>query len=260
MSSRSLTKPQRDRVAQFTAVTGAPTKAAIECLQAANWSVEGGIDHYYSSGYAAAAARTPRVDRAALHQFYLAYKDPDADAVLAEGIIRLCEDLGVDPEDVVLLVLSWHLGAGSMGEYTHDEFEAGMETLGVDSLAKLKAKLPALRAELDAPATFKDVYNYAYLFSREKGQKCVQLETAVAMWELLVPVSRWPRCPEWCAFVQEHHRRAVSRDTWTQLLDFMRNIEDDFSNYDENGAWPYLIDEFVEWVRSREQQRENGET
>jgi DCN1-like protein 1/2 len=252
MSSRSLTKPQRDRVAQFTAITGSSTKAAIECLQLANWSVEAGIDYFYSAGYAAAAAasRTPRIDRSALHQFYLSYKDPDNDSIMAEGIMKLCEDLGVEPEDIVVLVLSWHMQAAAMGEYTQAEFESGMEALGVDTLAKLKTKLPSLRAELDTPDTYKEVYNYGYLFSREKGQKCVQLDTALAMWQLLVPASRWQLIDEWCAFVQEHHKRAVSRDTWAQLLDFMRSIKDDFSNYDENGAWPYLIDEVrgVGWV------------
>ena len=50
---------------------------------------------------------------------------------------------------------------------------------------------------------------------------------------------------------QEHHNRALSKDTWAQLLDFVRTISPDFSNFDESAAWPYLLDEFVEYARAR---------
>ena len=68
--------------------------------------------------------------------------------------------------------------------------------------------------------TYREVYNYAYDFSREPGQKCVQLETALAMWQLVFSVRPWKLLTAWCNFLTEHHRRAISKDTWAQLLDF----------------------------------------
>ena len=41
--------------------------------------------------------------------------------------------------------------------------------------------------------------------------------------------------------------KAITKDTWFQLLPFAKQYPEDLSGYDENGAWPYLIDEFVEW-------------
>ena len=157
MSTRSLTKPQRERLTQFTGVTGAPTKVAIECLQLTNWALEPAVDYYYSAGHFAVGSQS-RIDRASLQQMFQQYKDDNDDLILAEGILKLCEDLGVEPEDLVMLVLAKHLGAQSMGEFTKSEFESGMESLGVDSLAKLKSKLPQLRAELTDPEKYRDIY------------------------------------------------------------------------------------------------------
>lgn len=248
--SRSLTKTQREKIAQFSSVTGAPASAALDCLQLTNWALEPAVDYFYSSGISRTVSRSA-INHKSLREFFEQYKDANSDVILAEGILQLCEDLNVEPEDLVMLVLSWHLKAQTMGEYTRSEFEGGMERLGVDSLDKLKAKLPRFRSELNDPSSFKEIYNYAYLFSREKGQKCVQLETALAMWQLLVTPEKWKRVGSWCEFLRQRHKRAISKDTWTQLLEFMSTIEDDFSNYDENGAWPYLIDEFVAWEKER---------
>lgn len=54
---------------------------------------------------------------------------------------------------------------------------------------------------------------------------------------------------------QEHHRRDISRDTWNLLLEFVLTVDSQFSNYDEEGAWPVLIDDFVEYARPLVQRR-----
>ena len=45
---------------------------------------------------------------------------------------------------------------------------------------------------------------------------------ATAMWRLLFSAQPWPLCDAWCTFLEKHHGRAISRDTWVQLLDFVR--------------------------------------
>ncbi len=59
------------------------------------------------------------------------------------------------------------MNAASMGEYSKEEFTSGMVKMACDSVAKLKAKIPELRKELQNDKKFKDIYNYAYNFSRE---------------------------------------------------------------------------------------------
>ena len=67
-----------------------------------------------------------------------------------------------------------------------------------------------------------EVYTFAYLFSREKGQKCVQLDMAIPMWQLLFSAHPWPLLDAWCNFLEIHHKHAISKDTWSQLLDFVQ--------------------------------------
>jgi hypothetical protein len=54
----------------------------------------------------------------------------------------------VDPMDISLLVFAWHCDARTMCEFTQEEFTRGLLALGVDSVEKLKGKLPYMRSEL----------------------------------------------------------------------------------------------------------------
>lgn len=149
-----------------------------------------------------------------------------------------------------MLVLSWRFNADIMCEYTRDEFVNGMKELSCDSIEKLKAKLPGLRQDLKNERIFKEIYIYAFSFAREQGQKILQLDTALAMWDLLFQGRAWPHTEKWLTFLRESHGKAISKDTWTQFYEFTTKIKPDFSDYDaDSGAWPYLLDEFVEKYR-----------
>jgi len=169
------------------------------------------------------------------------------------GVGRFCQDLQVDPSDIVTLVISWHFQAATMCEFSTDEFVEGMEELGCNSIDSLRHKLPQLRSELTNEKAFRDIYSYAYGFACEKGQKCLQLDTAVAMWQLLFSEQGWPLVKRWCQFLETNHKLAISKDTWSQLLDFAKIVrtEADLQQFDasSNSAWPYLIDDFVDQLR-----------
>ena len=59
------------------------------------------------------------------------------------------------------------MNAAAMCEFSKEEFTGGMVKMGCDSVEKLTNKLPELRAELKNDEKFREVYNYAYLYSRE---------------------------------------------------------------------------------------------
>jgi len=57
-------------------------------------------------------------------------KDPSEDAILAEGMIEYCEDLEVDPTDVIMLIIAYHLDSQNMCEFTRDCWMKGWTSLG----------------------------------------------------------------------------------------------------------------------------------
>ena len=65
------------------------------------------------------------------------------------------------------------------------------------------------------------------------------------MWKVLL-TGKWALVDEWCEFLEKDHGKPITHDTWSQALEFSRQIGPDLEGYDPAGAWPYLIDEFVE--------------
>jgi DCN1-like protein 4/5 len=186
-----------------------------------------------------------------LEELFDKYKDADGQQIGPEGVESLCKDLGVDPEDVVVLVFAWHLNAQSMGFFKREEFINGLQKLGVDSLSKLKSHLNNFRNDLEDSAKFKDIYRYAFIFAKEKEQKILDLSTSDAMLGLILG-NRFPHTETFRQFLKEQTSyKSVNMDQWLSILEFVKTIKADFSNYDENGAWPVLLDEYVEWARKR---------
>eukprot|EP00850_Spirogloea_muscicola_P009650 SM000054S18136 [mRNA] locus=s54:629554:632829:+ [translate_table: standard] len=112
----------------------------------------------------------------------------------------------------------------------------------LDGLRLLEAEL---RAELVQPEQFARFYRFVFFVSREQGQKSLSKATALEAWKLALR-GRFGLLDRWCTFVQYHQRHAISEDTWRQVLEFSRHCEDSLHSYDPDGAWPVLIDDFME--------------
>ncbi|XP_049488028.1 DCN1-like protein 4 isoform X4 [Panthera uncia] len=61
-------------------------------------------------------------------EWFYEYAGTD-DIVGPEGMEKFCEDIGVEPENVVMLVLAWKLDAQNMGYFTLQEWLKGMTSL-----------------------------------------------------------------------------------------------------------------------------------
>ncbi|GBP50134.1 DCN1-like protein 4 [Eumeta japonica] len=214
---------------------------------------------------------------------YTTVREPDI--LGPEGMEKFCQDLGVDPENVVMLVIAYKMGAKQMGYFTQEEWLKGLTELQCDNVHKLQAKLDYLRSLLNDPFIFKAIYRYSYDFARDKDQRSLETGTARALLAVLLP--RWPLRLHLAAFLEREKRyRVVNRDQWyaesdtlfrldgpgaratcraatalatttlrhllgaCNILEFSRTVDTQLTNYDADGAWPVMLDEFVEWLRA----------
>lgn len=178
------------------------------------------------------------------------YTSPDDPDVLGpEGMEKFCEDIGVEPENVVMLVLAWKMNARQMGFFTQQEWLRGLMDLQCDSISKVQSKLDYLRLLLNDQVTFKSIYRYAYDFARDKDQRSMDIETAKAMLQLLLG-KHWTLFGQFNNFLERSKYKVINKDQWCNILEFSRTIANDLSNYDVDGAWPVMLDEFVEWLKA----------
>ncbi|KAH9389282.1 DCN1-like protein 4 [Tyrophagus putrescentiae] len=182
-------------------------------------------------------------------QFFNAYSSSsEAELIDPDGIEKLCADLQLKTDDPLVLVLSWKLKAKVMGMYTYAEWLEGMAELKCDTLAKLRNKLGYLQSCLNDPAQFKIIYRYSFEFAKENDQRCLDMTVARQMLGILL-APRWRLFPLFNEFLSTVRYRVLNKDQYYNVLDFSRSVDDDLLNYDEESAWPVIMDEFVEYCR-----------
>lgn len=169
---------------------------------------------------------------------------------------KFCEDIGVEPENVAMLVLAYKMGARQMGFFTQSEWLKGLTDLQCDTAGKVQCKLDYLRNLLNDPNAFKTIYRYAYDFARvglficnrlfmnvqhfllhrqDKDQRSMDIETAKAMLQLLLG-KHWPLYAQFAQFLEQSKYKVINKDQWCNILEFSRTISNDLTNYDVDGA------------------------
>ncbi|KAL1204287.1 Defective in cullin neddylation protein AAR3 [Cardamine amara subsp. amara] len=114
-----------------------------------------------------------------------------------------------------------------------------------DELFKLMSRLDLM---VDF-SEFSCFYDFVFFMCRENGQKNITISRAITAWKLVL-AGRFRLLDRWCDFIEKNQRHNISEDTWQQVLAFSRCVHENLEGYDSEGAWPVLIDDFVEHMYS----------
>uniref|UniRef100_A0A6B2LFK6 Defective in cullin neddylation protein n=1 Tax=Arcella intermedia TaxID=1963864 RepID=A0A6B2LFK6_9EUKA len=237
-----LNSRQRDAVNTFISFTHSSEARAVQYLNAAKWNVEGAVDVYFSNPPPPEKTKFDENSIAKLFQNY----SGGAENIEQDGIERFFKELNVDMTDVVSFAVLWQFRAKSPNQLTKQEFVDGFKRLQCSNLNDLKSKIRGIKKDLEDENIFKEFYIYMFDFTKG-NKKTLDLPVALYLWETLL-TNKFPHLKNWIAFIQEHHKKAINKDTWILLLDFSKI---NLNEYDADGAWPSLIDEFVEYVKQK---------
>ncbi|KAL6549545.1 hypothetical protein OROHE_008276 [Orobanche hederae] len=185
---------------------------------------------------------------------YNKYANKSSGMIDPEGIEALCSDIEVDYTDVRILILAWKMNAQMQGYFTQDEWRRGLKALRIDTINKLKKALPELEKEVLKSENFEDFYNYAFHYClTEEKQKCLDIESTCILIDLVLGFQYQPQVDSFIKFLKiQSDYKVMNKDQWTNFLRFCQEISfPDLQNYDTCGAWPVLLDNFVDWLKQK---------
>lgn len=62
----------------------------------------------------------------------------------------------------------------------------------------------------------------------------------------------------WCEFYETQGKRPVTKDLWNMVGELVQKIKEPGGEsldwWNEDGAWPMVVDEFVAWIKERRKQ------
>ncbi|MBW0516168.1 hypothetical protein O181_055883 [Austropuccinia psidii MF-1] len=273
-----MSKAQKEKMmAEFRSFTNAIPADASRICKKAGYRLDMAIELFYNDSLAQINAERSMHSRTKalsegmetiLNAQFNEYQDSeDPTRMEMVGLLGYLGSLNLTPEDPKVLCLCHLLHAPRLGLLERSAFVKQWTSLllshnqtpsssiqSTRDMVRFQTKAindldSRLKSEL---SYFQEVYRFIFDFGRDEGQKSLALDTAIAFWEMVLPLTPcldWsifkPQYLQWWTELLRSRNKSVSRDTWNLFLDFIIQVEDRFENYDEGGAWPSLIDDYV---------------
>lgn len=184
-------------------------------------------------------------------------------AIGLEGVIEFINDLGLQLEDLVTICLAKLLSWKKLTDpITEEQFLSSWYMQGCSHITEMKVVMKDLEKKLYSDRSYLgEVYDYTFDLILDEGKSTLDMDTAIEYWKLYfcqdlersAVIKIDPRLfSDWIIFLESDSRDEISKDCWHMVLIFFErlpSLEDVAAKYNENDAWPFIIDEFYEYLQ-----------
>ncbi|KAF3936094.1 hypothetical protein ABW20_dc0107888 [Dactylellina cionopaga] len=203
--------------------------------------------------------------------------DEDPSQIEISGIVKLLEDLNVKFESAAIYILCWKLELPAMGSIPKQKWIDGMNKHNLKNNTQLLKTLATWLQETKpttAPSSsFLAFFKYMFQFSKATPEtRSVALDSTIAVFTFLLDpltydlkydpdtagalgpdVHPYPHTPAFLEFLTEKQPvKVINKDQWESFVPFNNSVEYGLGNYNPEGAWPGLYDQYVDWRKERE--------
>lgn len=253
-----LSRVQRAQLNDFMSFTSTDENTALVCLGRTKWNIERAADYYYQNAhYFMSRQPTRQIPKNGYgKEMFTKYAnhprdDVGADRIGPNGIMELLNDLRMEATDRKVLILAWQFKAETQCEFSREEWTNGMTQLNCNSASDLRAALDNLNGIIENDRLkFREMYQFAFNYGKPSRQRNIDCETAIAYWKIMFK-ERYVLLDKWEEFLRKENHKIITRDAWNLVFEFFETINPDLSNYDEDGAWPTILDSFTEFLKEQ---------
>ncbi|XP_019462654.1 PREDICTED: DCN1-like protein 5 isoform X2 [Lupinus angustifolius] len=190
-----------------------------------------------------------------IDHLFESYTNKSLGLIDPEGIEALCKDVHVDHTDVRMLILAWKMKAEKQGYFSKDEWRRGLKCLGADTLTKLRKAIKGLNQEVMVPECFEGFYSYSFQYCLTEKQRSVDIETICELLNIVLGSEFPSQVKSLIEYLKiQTDYRALTMDHWRNIYRFFKEVSFvDLQSYDSSQAWPVILDNFVEWLKGKEE-------
>jgi len=189
-------------------------------------------------------------------------EEPDATLLFGEGLQSFMDEIGI--KGAASMMVMYKLNNLVTGEMSRDLFLKYYRSVGCSNFGDVtRNTLQFTNAITNNQRQYQQFYEWCfdYLLDSDNGVKVLEMDMANEAWEhVLGPDDNphWALYAVWKEFmakeVEEENRAYITRDEWNMLWEMKRELRVDLSNAedcDEDGCWPTMCDNFIEFATSR---------
>lgn len=257
---------------QFVQLTNCDKQLAHKYLSRNQWRINYALNDFYDQEignfHTVCETNEPEVYPDSLIELFNRYSETSQvkDTIDFEGMSLFINDLHLQIDDVVTIVLAKILEWGNLHKLiTEEQFLSHWFMQGCSSLKEMELLVQDKKVKLyDNTEYFLQVYNYTFPLILDADKKQLDVETAIEYWQIFFQrpypiVVHKELLTQWFNFLQSSQNsndssNMINLDCWTMLPKFFQKFptfKAIHETYDEIDPWPYIIDDFIEYLQEQ---------